>query len=169
MRLSVFNSCGRVSRLFVRFTNKSKSARNQTDKARSVIISRIAGVIKAPSPVEITFKAGGVSSNRSITRRSTRRNSSSPYIEKISTTLHPAAASISLSESTKGIPNRRANARPTLVLPAPISPTITIGRSIKSSHSFNISMQYCIKKSPTNNKKTTKETHLSFFHWEFML
>ena len=71
----------------------------------------------------------------------------------MSTTLHPAAASISLSESTNGIPILRANARPTLVLPAPINPTITIGRSSKDVRFASMPNGIIIKKCSWDNKK----------------
>src|SRR5438105_13290270 len=63
-----------------------------------------------------------------MTRRSPSRNTASPRLRKISSTVSPAAASISQSESKNGKLSRAARRRPILVLPAPINPTRTIVR-----------------------------------------
>ena len=58
-----------------------------------------------------------------MTLRSSRRNSGSPYLAKISATVMPAAASISWSASANGTSSRAASRLPMEVLPAPIMPT----------------------------------------------
>jgi hypothetical protein len=85
---------------------------------------RVASFMKAPPPVAITL--GGPSIRRAITRRSPSRKLGSPKRSNISAILWSAASSISSSESANGRPSRFARRRPTVDLPAPISPTSTI-------------------------------------------
>ena len=67
-----------------------------------------------------------------MTRRSPSRNAGSPSEAKISGIDMPAASTISWSLSVKPTPSRPASRLPTLVLPAPISPTSTSGRRRRS-------------------------------------
>ena len=64
-----------------------------------------------------------------MTRRSPSRKEGSPCFANISAIVIPAAASISVSASTKASPSRCARRRPVDVLPDPIKPTSTIERS----------------------------------------
>ena len=63
-----------------------------------------------------------------MTRFSPARKYGSPCLSKISGMVMPAALSISVSASMKGIPSRAASLRPIDDLPAPIMPTSTIER-----------------------------------------
>ena len=95
----------------------------QTEVARALISARVRGSMKAPPPVAST--PGRSARRRAITRRSPSRKADSPRVAKISGIDMPAAATISASESMKGTPRSAARRLPTLVLPAPISPTKT--------------------------------------------
>ncbi len=63
-----------------------------------------------------------------MTRASPARKYGSPCLSKISGMVMPAALSISVSASTKGMPSRVASLRPIDDLPAPIMPTSTMER-----------------------------------------
>ena len=95
--------------------------------ARALISARVRGSMKAPPPVAST--PGRSASSRAITRRSPSRNAGSPRVAKISGIDMPAAVAISASESVNGTPSSAASRLPTLVLPAPISPTSTSVRA----------------------------------------
>ena len=78
-----------------------------------------------------------------MTRRSPSRKAGSPRVAKISGMVMPAAAAISASESVKGTPRSAASRLPTLVLPAPISPTSTRVRSSRGGRGSGWSGEGC--------------------------
>ena len=120
---SPVRSNGRCVRVDVRRTNVCREHRSHTLIAPARISARVSASMKAPPPVAST--QGGPDIRREITRLSPTRNSASPKRSKNSAMLQPDACSISASASRNGMPSRSARRRPTDVLPAPISPTIT--------------------------------------------
>ena len=96
-----------------------------------MISLRVRGSMKAPPPV--ARMPGRSARRRAITRRSPSRNAGSPSVAKISGIVMPAAVAISASESVKGTPSSAASRLPTLVLPAPISPTSTRVRASRGA------------------------------------
>ena len=115
-----------VLALAIRRISTSSSAVSQIETPFALMAARVSAFITAPPPVAST--CGPLSSRRAMTRASPLRKSASPWRAKISAMLMPAAFSISLSASTKGMPRRAPSRRPIDDLPTPIMPTSTIER-----------------------------------------
>ena len=99
-------SAGRFLRLLIRRISTSNSAESQIETPFALMAARVSAFMKAPPPVAST--CGPPSSRRAITRASPLRKSASPWRAKMSAMLMPAAFSISVSASTKGMPRRAA-------------------------------------------------------------
>src|SRR5215475_14535871 len=87
---------------------------------------RFSGATTAPPPSATTQRCVGSASSAA---RSRRRNADSPSRAKISAIFMPLASSTLWSLSTNRQPSLDASARPTRLLPAPISPVKSTLRS----------------------------------------
>ena len=104
-----------------RRTASAGDTRSQMLIVSSVTIFQDPGWAGQPPPEASTTSLRANSS--SATPDSRRRNSASPSSAKISDTLLPARASITVSKSSKSHPNRDANFLPTLDFPLAMKPT----------------------------------------------
>src|SRR5262249_38080384 len=104
-------------------------------------ISKLVSLRNAPPPSETT-------SGSSVLTRALRasvsavRNTSSPFVSKISAIFDPSRRSISSSRSWKGRPRCKAQLRATVDFPLPINPTRKIERErfagMRSAHNSNM-------------------------------